>query len=270
MMRGGKSGSMLGSVLALAILVTGCGTGDHTATATPSNRASTSQNASPSPTGDPTVLAVLAAAAKTTGGTFTRVDHRKSTSTDTLEILATYQVDPKTGRQTNTVTGNGEVLDKEIVLGDVVYAEVGAGGKWTKFDIARLRPDGVLRQGIAARQIVPELLGLAAATKTADGQYQGFVDLRVAVEDPRISAKAFFRNVISTMGDKASRLPVSITVDQTGHLTHLSLVYESDLLGDKNTATLDITYSNFGEPVDIAAPPQSQVQVASDKQYQTF
>ena len=68
------------------------------------------------------------------------------------------------------------------------------------------------------------------------------------------------------LGDKAKAVPATITLDDKGRLAALTI----DLSAVDPTATIKVTYSDFGAPVTIDPPAKSDVVEAPKNVYDMF
>ena len=87
------------------------------------------------------------------------------------------------------------------------------------------------------------------ATETGDNTFEGTVDLQAAADALSGADREAFLAAIAALD--ATTMDVEVTVDSEGRITEL--VAELTL-NDGTTVTATVTYSAFGEPVDITIP----------------
>ncbi|REG01501.1 hypothetical protein DFJ67_7585 [Asanoa ferruginea] len=154
----------------------------------------------------------------------------------------------------------------EVVrLGDDLFVQVEAG-EWLRVDLGRLDPAAPLVQNIDITSFSGVLGGLVSATHSGDqvgGPYTGVVDLRRAVEAAPASHRPAIEQVLD-LATNANALPIRGTLDDAGRLKELNYTVET-AAGDVKT---QIRADDFGEPVEIAAPPAAQVKQAAAEFYE--
>ena len=91
------------------------------------------------------------------------------------------------------------------------------------------------------------------------GKYTGTVDLTKSTNSMVIEPDA-----LKDLGDKAKAVPFEATADGQGQLTSLTVTI------DPATNTFEMTFSKWGEPVSISAPPAGDVVDAPPSVYEFF
>jgi hypothetical protein len=247
--------SGLGVFAALCIGLAGCGdTAAPGVTATPSAGASGTADASP----PSTATAELTAAAQRLNDDTVKVTLESST------LRSTGNLDPKADKATMSVRiGTNSSVDLRSIGEDAWLQATGVPGvepgKWLHIDGARLAgtsfdalPDG---DAAGAGKFVERM---ADVTKSGDGTYQGTIDL-TKVAGSGVS--------VDVLGAKGNSVPFTATVDDQGRLTKLTLDLSTI---DPNLGTMTTTYSDFGAPVTVAAPPAAQVVEAPESLLQAL
>jgi hypothetical protein len=237
----------LGLFAAAAIGLAGCGansgTGGTTGGATPG--AATS------------AAAQGAAAAELTAAAQKLNDDTVTTQVTSNGLTSSGKIDPKGNKAdvTMKVTASTGSADFQVrALGDDVYIQARGlpnvqPGKWLHIDAAKaagttfdIIPDG---DAAGANRFVKTV---ADVKKDGSGSYSGTLDLTKVPAGSGVT--------VNGMGDKASAVPFTATVDDQGRLTSMTI----DMSGlSAQLGTLKTTYSNFGSPVTVAAPATSDI-----------
>jgi hypothetical protein len=138
--------------------------------------------------------------------------------------------------------------------------------KWYKFDASKIRPDAIPFDLFGAERPKPTRLlawplgigavfaNVANVTRTDATHLAGVVDLTRAT-GPETAGK-------SSVTDAA--VPFTATLDGQGRLTELKIT------GANGDLDIGITFSNYGSPTTIAAPPAADVLPAPDGLYQAL
>ncbi|MEV0727431.1 hypothetical protein [Polymorphospora sp. NPDC050346] len=244
----------LGLVTVLTLGVAGC--------AAPADQNGT--GASPAPTGsatsapsaDPAAVEALSTAAKRLNDDSLRV------TMEATGLSSRGQLDPQGDRGTMTMaldTGQGQAVQIEVVAVDkTVYLKVpglpDVGDKWVRVDVARLAGTDfdILPEGdpAGADRMIKSVV---EARRDGPTNFSGTLDLS------QTPAGSF--GIQQALGDNAKALPFTATTDAQGRLTGLDI----DLTSVEPTlGTLKMTYSDFGSPVNVTAPPAGQTVEAPD------
>jgi hypothetical protein len=243
----------LGVFAALCLGVTACAgqsgdAGGATAT-TPAPGTATSAPAE----GD--ALAELTAAAQKLN------DDTVTVTLESTGISSTGNLDPQADKATTTMkfTGQGTSSTMEIrAVGEDVYLKATGmpnvdPSKWLHLDVAQLSGTSfdILPEGDAAgaSRFVENM---ADVQRTGDG-YRGTLDLT------KVSGRAGVS--VDVLGGKGNAVPFTATVDEQDRLTGLTIDLSSI---DAKLGTIKTTYSGFGEPVTVEAPPAAQTVEAPD------
>jgi len=104
------------------------------------------------------------------------------------------------------------------------------------------------------------LKGLVEVQRVDATHYTATVDLT------QVTASSVDASMLDKLGDKAKAVPATITLDDKGRLAALTI----DLSAVDPTATIKVTYSDFGAPVTIDPPAKSDVVEAPKNVYDMF
>jgi hypothetical protein len=238
--------AIVGLVLTTAIGLTGCA---RTSDGPPAAAARSAASADPA-----TELA--AAAGKLTEQSM------KVTMELTGGVTMTGVADPKTDRaqlEMTIGTGTGTAgtaqirkigKDMWMKFSGSVGALDGLGkGKWMHLDISTLGDGDAF--GISGSDPAAAAKMIKAASnvqRTGDHRYSGVLDLT--------KAQTVDSKVVGSLGEKAKAVPFTATTDDQGRIIEMTV----DLSGvGPATGVLKTTYSDFGTPVSVTAPPASDV-----------
>ncbi|GIF74578.1 hypothetical protein [Asanoa siamensis] len=247
--------SGLGVFAALCIGLAGCGTTTAPG-ASPSTTPSAGGSAEPS--------APSAATAELTAAAQKLNDDTVKVTLESSSVNSTGNLDPRSDKATMTLKiGNNSTIDLRSIGEDAWLQATGVPGvepgKWLHIDGARLAgtsfdalPDG---DAAGAGKFVERM---ADVTKSGDGSYAGTIDL-AKVSGSGVS--------VDVLGGKGNAVPFTATVDDQDRLSKLTI----DLSAiDPNLGTMTTTYSDFGAPVTVAAPPAAQVVEAPESLLQAL
>lgn len=241
-------------VVALAVLVAGCGTD--------SSRSTTNAPAPAATATDP-VAVIRQGMDRSLSGTLTMEASVKAGPTS---IKLRGQVDPVA--RALHITGNAPEPMEARLIGDAAYIKSGTqdGDKpWMKIDLTKLRPGSSLRQSFDFKSQTGVVGGIVSAEQVGDGRYRGITDLEKAAQ--AASAESGMRDGIESSAKLAKdpkAIPFEATVDADGRVTALSYTIATKNLGDLVT---ELRMSGFGEPVSVTAPPAGQTEEASAEAY---
>jgi hypothetical protein len=122
-------------------------------------------------------------------------------------------------------------------------------GKWMHLDISTLGDGSAF--GISGSDPAAAAKMIKAASnvkRTGDHRYSGVLDLT--------KAQTVDSKVVGSLGEKAKAVPFTATTDDQGRIIEMTV----DLTGiGPATGVLKTTYSDFGTPVSVTAPPASDV-----------
>ncbi|GIF64458.1 hypothetical protein Ais01nite_24930 [Asanoa ishikariensis] len=242
----------LGVFAALCIGLAGCGsTAAPGVTATPSAGSSDASPAS-------------AATAELTAAAQKLNDDTVKVTLESAAVTSTGNLDPKADKATMSVkVGNSSNIDLRSIGQDAWLQATGVPGvepgKWLHIDGARLAgttfdalPDG---DAAGAGKFVERM---ADVTKSADGAYQGTIDL-TKVAGSGVS--------VDVLGGKGNSVPFTAKVDDSGRLSELTI----DLTTiDPQLGKMTTTYSDFGASVAVTEPPAADVVEAPESLLQAL
>jgi hypothetical protein len=188
-----------------------------------------------------------------------------------LALTGTLAVTAHTESVTMTVTTTDKPVHEQVtLLGTDLYLKTDAAAldpdtsMWIHLDLARLKTLATLGLGDPWDPTNLSVYGqdLVTVTQSSPGQLQGTVDITKVPLPSMASAVAGF-------GDAVKAIPFQARTDDQGRIT--SLTIQLPALGTAVPAsTTTMTFSDFGAPVHVDAPPASQTREAPDALYQIF
>jgi hypothetical protein len=173
-------------------------------------------------------------------------------------ITMTGAVDAKNmkGELTADMGQAGTMITRQVGVdtyvktdGQLASAIGGQPGKWMHIDTSKLPAQSALNvknQDPAAMARV--LTSSTEVTKTGDHAFSGKLDL---TKSPTINQQA-----VQTLGAKLKAVPFTAETDEQGRLVELVMDMESVAPG---AGKMTAAYSDFGTPVNVAAPPAADV-----------
>lgn len=193
-------------------------------------------------------------------------------------MTATGAADPAVGASTVTMdmampgmpAATMEMITTEsdawLNMGAMAAALGGGAGDWLHLDLDLLGSQGLM--GIQPDRSDPAgaaalLENLGEVTQVDDHTFEGTVDL-TQVEGSALANE----QTLSQLGAEASKLPFTARIDDQGRL--VSFVMEIPAIDGAPAQTLEVTYHDFGAPVDVTPPPADQVTEAPDVFYGMF
>ncbi|MFI5908615.1 hypothetical protein [Dactylosporangium sp. NPDC051541] len=254
--------ALLAVVLSGALAVTAaCGDKKDEGTAAPGAATSATTAAAPSPTAD--AKAELTAAFTKNAG----VSITYTATTDTAGAggsKLTGKADPaqKATSGTMTLTAAGQTINAEVIVVNTdVYLKMALPlpgvdpKKWMYIDGTKTT---LSKLGLGSPDDPTGIKGfadtLATVEKTGPGAYKGTIDAT------KRNLPAFSTQVLQSMGDAAKAVPFEATVGADGYLTGLTI--KMPAAGQVPATTTTQTFSDFGKPVTITKPAQSETQPA--------
>jgi len=179
-----------------------------------------------------------------------------------VDITISGAVDAPAGVLKVSMSGPTE-LEAFTTSGSLyVKADGPAGESWMKVDFARLRPESQLRGGVDIRSQAGIVAGIVSVEQVGPGSYKGVADLNAAAAAADESQRAAL-SAAASVAQNASAVPYEATIDGQGRLTRLFYAMEMPSGAVETTLAL----SNFGEPVQVQTPPESEVWEATDDMY---
>lgn len=257
------AGLGLATIATVSLAVAGCA-GNTTAAGSSSSSAPAPSTPSPSVTGsaDPAAAAKLSTAVE-------QLDQTSFTLTASSGsgFKMTGSIDAPGGKASAQLTASGpnaEINVKTVLIGQDLYAQVPGitkAGTWTHVDGSRLPANANI--GLRPGQIDPvntaNLLKATTDVKaTSDTSYSGSVDLS------KVAGVAGLGQVtIAASNAPVQNVPFTATLDPQGRLSTLTV----DL---PQGEPLQVTYANYGQPVNVTAPAASQITEAPDSFYSSL
>jgi LppX/LprAFG-like lipoprotein len=256
------AGLGLATIATVGFAMAGCDNGG-TASTSASGAPAPSVAAGPSSgAADATAVSALSKATALLGTTSFSL-----TATSGTGFKLTGAIDPVGSKGTAQLTASGpnaEINIKSLLIGNDLYAQVPGitkAGTWTHLDGSRL-PAGA-NIGLRPNQIDPvgtaNLLGAATDVKeTGTGTYAGSLDLTKAAGLAGLS-----QVTIDGYGTAAAKVPFTATLDDQGRLSKLTITVPQ---GDP----IDVTYADYGAPVNVTAPAPAEITEAPDSFYNSL
>lgn len=254
----GRTGALFA---ALTLAVAGCATDTEDPTADGANGA---------PDADPAV--VLASSADN----LAQEPFRFEMTMGSL-LTADGAMDPTAGTAsvTMTIVAEGTEMNMEIIateadmwanLGEI-GAMLGAETEWMHMDLTRLGGEGFMgmKPGETDLAGTAEMLeGLGTVERVDDHTFEGVIDVTKG------SSGLFDEEMISSLGEEATTLDFTATVDDQERLTHMEIALPPmpDLPEDADS--IEIRYFDFGEPVEVTPPSEDEVSEMPAEFYEMF
>jgi hypothetical protein len=190
------------------------------------------------------------------------------------ELTGQGQVDPVNKKLSMSMTANSAGLGLQmnlVVLGNDGYLKMDLGGNnktlgipagWMHLDASKLSVDsglGVNISGSDPGDAAGLLKGLTGVQRVDAQHYKATIDLTQATGDSVGS------DTLSKLGAKAKALPATITLDDQGRLSDVTV----DMTSIDKSLKLELTYSGYGSPVTVNKPTGTIVE-APDTVQQIF
>jgi len=254
--------SGLGLLVALALAVTACA-GEQSGAPDPGAQAATG-----APEADPKLALASSADA------LQQEPFRMEMAMGDL-MSATGAMDPTAGAGSvaMTIVAQGMELNIEtrftegdawINLGEM-GALLGAQATWMHIDQSQLPEGGFM--GVAPGETdlanTAEMLqSLGTVEQVDEHTFQGELDVTQG------ESGLIDEEMLAAMGDDASHLPFTATLDDQGRLA--SMVIEFPPMPDFPAETMEIRYFDYGTPVEVSPPPADEVSEMPPEFYQMF
>lgn len=198
----------------------------------------------------------------------------ESTLGSVLSMSGAMDPADRIGSLTMSITNQGTTLDMDVVIAEPdiwlnlgeMGAALGTETPWMHMDTAQL-PEGFLGAGSAGGDLngVAELLeGLGPVTQVDEHTFEGEIDVTVG------ESAVFDQQTLDMLGEEATSLPFTATVDDQGRLTNLTIDMPQVPELPPGTDTLEIRYFDFGTEVAATPPPDDQVSEMPEELYQMF
>jgi hypothetical protein len=88
----------------------------------------------------------------------------------------------------------------------------------------------------------------------------------VTLDLTQTNSSSVSQKVLTELGDKAKAIPATVTLDDQGRLSEFAI----DLSAADATASVKVTYSDFGTPVTVNPPAKSDTVEAPQTLYDLF
>jgi len=250
----------LGLLLALSLAVTGCADGGG------------SSDPGGQPGGDPGADPKLALASS--ADALAQESFRMEMTMGDI-MSATGAMDPAagTGTVTMSIAAEGMEMNIETIFTDTdvwtslgdLGAILGVEATWMHIDQSRLPAEGFMgvKPGETDLANAAEMLqALGNVEQVDEHTYRGELD--VTKGDQTL----FDEEMLNALGDGATSVPFTATLDDQGRLTHMVIDFPE--LPDFPASTMELHYFDFGAPVEISPPPADEVTEMPDEFYQMF
>ena len=272
-----------GVAAAAMVLAAGCGGSTNAANAGHTTAAGASGTSSPAAGGTqaPTAAIQAALAMETTGNDKTvTISGTIAAAGGTSQISGQEEFAPDFGVSMNLASAGSTV--SEVLIGDTIYLKVpqdssqlDPGKSWFELDVSDLGPFGSVFSSMIdsakntdPAQLLESMLAAndltAVGTQTINGvqttHYSGTVDPATAYDSA--AAKQYLtptqiqqlKSLASLMGTSTEKMDVWIAAD--------GLPAQIEIADTLTTGTFTVTeeFTKWGQPVDITAPPASEVQ----------
>jgi hypothetical protein len=258
------AGPGLALLAAGALALAGCGT-----TQTTSGGTGTGAASSPSPTLPAPKDAVLASVK-----TLSETTYKYTLSSDGLD--GTGAADPVAKKASMSIKGDkeGQHVSLDVILidtniwikmdlGAAANKTIGIPNKFMHIDQHKLKDKaslGFSTDDSDPAESVKLLKGLVEVQRVDPQHYTATLDLT------QVTASSVDKEKLDKLGDKAKSVPATITLDDQGRLIGVTV----DLSAVDPSATIKVTYSDFGAPVTINPPAKSNVVEAPKNVYDMF
>ncbi len=253
---------------AAALALSGCGSATDTTTGT-SKSASQTTSQTPTPTtaaaGETvdfqSIAAESAAAVKAKKTAHMTMSMGKE---GTLQADVDYA--GTSPRMKMTLQAEGDTMqmiyiDQVMYMGGPMFAQMTGGKKWIKIDPKGTDPMsksmgpmlGQIESSLANPiESIAALKDVKATVKSSDGSATTYT---ITLTKAQIEAMAKAQGAPGVSGDALSGLPASMAYDYTIDADKLPQKMSMTLSGE----SMDMTFTKWGEPVDVSAPAASEV-----------
>jgi hypothetical protein len=140
--------------------------------------------------------------------------------------------------------------DMYVKAGGSLAALVGSkSGKWMHVDISKVSENSALNAKNQDPFAMAKMIDSSGkVTKTGETSYSGTIDL---TKSPTFKAPT-----ANAIGEKMKVVPFTAQTDGKGHLSELVIDMNAVVAG---SGKMTASYSDFGAPVTVAAPPAADV-----------
>jgi hypothetical protein len=190
-------------------------------------------------------------------------------------MSASGAMDPAagTGSVSMSIEAEGMAMDIETIFtetdGWISLGEMGAllgvQTEWMHVDQTRLPEGGFMgvQPGDTDPANTAELLqGLGTVRQVDEHSFEGEIDVTQGRSD------LLDEEMVAAMGEDATTLPFTATIDDQGRLT--SMVIDFPAMPEFPAQSMEIRYFDFGTPVEITPPAADQVSEMPAEFYQMF
>src|SRR4051794_4659529 len=254
------AGLGLATIATVSLAVAGCA--DNTTATSPSSSSAPAPSTSVTGSADPEAAAKLSTAVE-------QLDQTSFTLTASSGsgFKMTGSIDAPGGKASAQLTASGpnaEINVKTVLIGQDLYAQVPGitkAGTWTHVDGSRLPANANI--GLRPGQIDPvntaNLLKATTDVKaTSDTSYSGSLDLSKAA-----GVAGLGQVTVAASDAPVQNVPFTATLDAQGRLSTLTVNLPQG-------EPLQVTYANYGQPVQVTAPAPSEITEAPDSFYSSL
>jgi hypothetical protein len=218
------------------------------------------------------VIDPVAQAADTTAGESMHMTMTATTNADGLSITMSGAGDFDNGAKagamtvTTTLPTVGKVTFDEVLDGHTIYmtsplfaSELPDGKKWMKLDLDKaMKSAGLDLNQLSSANPTSALSSLKAAgnvetvgTETVDGIT--LTHYRATLDPTKIPGYEKLEKLAHPTYD-----PADVWIDADGHVRHTKVSYSAELQGTRAEMVMDMRFSDFGKPVDVAVPTAAE------------
>ncbi|MBM6400143.1 hypothetical protein [Phycicoccus sonneratiae] len=190
----------------------------------------------------------------------------QAATSGTIEADADYSGDSP--KMAMTVSESGDTfqmvyLDKVMYMGGDSFAEMTGGKKWIKIDpqgddmMSKMMGPMLDQMESTVANPAEQLKGVEGATATVTKVADGVTTYQVKLSKEQLAAmvKKQAAGLPGLTEEALKKVPDGVTYDMSVDAEGLPVTVAMDMGGEKMT----ITYSKWGEPVEVKAPAASEV-----------
>ncbi len=246
----GMAYSGLGVLVAATLALTGCGPAKESGTV--------AGGGGTGATAEKPASAVLAAASTKLNGDTFKVTMKAVEPDNAGTVTMTGVTDPakRLSELTMTIANDGQSMKVEMrMLGTKAYLKMsgipgmGNSGMWYSLNVGQ-KLQGLDLSSMDVSKMAGTLEQAQGVQRVDAHTYKGTLDLAKQGDKLGVSKEDLARLSVST-------LPFTATVDDQGRLVHM--LYDLPAAGANKAQKVDLTFSDFGVPVNVTAPPADQV-----------
>lgn len=179
----------------------------------------------------------------------------KMTMIGGIEVSGAADAKARTSEVTSDLGALGSMSVRQI--GDDVFVKAGGqlsksgglpAGKWMHLDTSDVPANSPLKTAGDPQQTAKMLAASSDVTKTGEHSFAGKIDMT--------KSPTFDPSALPGAADKLKAVPFTAETDDQDRITKLVIDMDSVMPG---AGKMTVDYSDFGAPVNVQAPPSSQV-----------